>query len=114
MLSEKPDNMREVPPEIKAVLDSALRKKTSPQQVQADIGSLWAPQKYLRMGATRILSEEKPWPMKKMKVFAAGCGVSDRGCAESSDAGWSSLQETAEHSGKGKNILYHFTDKLQE
>jgi len=45
--------------------------------------------------------------------FAAICGASDRGCAEVCGAGWSSLQETAEHSGEGKNILYHFTDKLQ-
>jgi hypothetical protein len=58
MLSEKPDNVVEIPPEIGTPFVSALRKETSPQQVQADIGSLWAPQKYLRMGATRILSEE--------------------------------------------------------
>jgi hypothetical protein len=83
MLSEEPANMLEIPPEIKAALDSALRKKTSPQQVQADIGSLWALQKYLRMGATRFLSEEKPWPGKTLGRFAAICGVSDRGCAES-------------------------------
>jgi hypothetical protein len=48
-----------------------------------------------------------------MELYAAGCGVSDRKCAESSGAGWSSLQQTAEHSGEGKNILYHFTVKLQ-
>jgi hypothetical protein len=58
MLSEKPDNVLEISPEIKADLDSALSKETSPQQGQADIGSLWAPRKYLRMRTIRILSEE--------------------------------------------------------
>jgi hypothetical protein len=49
-----------------------------------------------------------------MGRFAAGCGVCDRNCAESSSgAGCSSLQETAEHSGEGKNILYHLMNKLQ-
>jgi hypothetical protein len=33
--------------------------------------------------------------------------------AEVRGAGWSSLQGTAEHSGKGKNILYHFMYRLQ-
>jgi len=81
--------------------------------VQADIGSLWAPRKYLAVGTLRVLSEEKPWPVESMGRFAAGCGVSDRWCTGVSGAGWSSLQWTAEHSGEGKNILYHFTDKLQ-
>jgi hypothetical protein len=57
----KAGSLDEIPPEINAYLDSALSKETTPQQVQADIGSLWAPEKYLRMGATRILSEEQPW-----------------------------------------------------
>jgi hypothetical protein len=53
MLFGKLDNIREIPPEIKADLDSALSKETSPQHVQAEIGSLWAPRKYLRMGTTQ-------------------------------------------------------------
>jgi hypothetical protein len=42
-----------------------------------------------------------------MKFFAAGCRVSDRSCVEISGAGWSSLQQIAEHSGKGEYVFYH-------
>jgi len=54
----KAGSLDEIPPEIKAVLDSALSKETSPQQVQADIGSLAAAREYSRMDTTRVLSEE--------------------------------------------------------
>jgi hypothetical protein len=111
----KAGSLDEIPPEIKAALDSALRKETSPQQVQADIGSLWAPRKYLRMGATQDFVGRIALAREVSGTLCRNLrGISDRNCAESSGAGWSSLQETAEHSGEGKNILYHFTFKLQE